>query len=93
MADSTPQTETRPLAFQYNGGFPLAFLLDDEQVWAGTNGSAVVEATVGGTILAEVQLGEWITRPQPWEKPVVLSEEIADAIRSHVPEFPERADA
>ena len=101
IRSSHDTTETREpgslLAFQYNGGFPLAFLLDDEEVRAGSNGSAVVRARGSGlatpeTVLAEVHLGEWLTRLASWEPPIVLKPEVADAIRAHVPEFPERSD-
>jgi hypothetical protein len=96
--ESTPQTETRPLAFQYNGLFTPAFLQDDEEVRAGTDGSAVVRARGSGlstpeTVLAEVRPGQWLARLDPWGPPVVIDADVADAIRTHVPEFPERADA
>lgn len=90
MAESTPQTETWPLAFQYNGLFTLAFLLYDESVQgAPGKGRIKIEWPTGNCFAG---LGQWIVRG-PEGRPWVLDADVATAIREHTPEFPVPAHA
>ena len=93
MAESTPQTETTPLAFQYNGMFTLAFLLYDESVrGAGEVAPKHCIKISWPTGSCFAVPGQWIVR-SPGGRPMVLDADVATAIREHTLEFPVPAHA